>query len=278
MKQRRAELWREWATGNEVVDDYQKKELPIIANWFASCWDCSADDLHSVKREIVSLLEVCGAIPPVLNRSIIRRVSSRTRDGGVLNATEAEPDRRVRQRYNEEQETIADDLQRRRHERSDTACIDLSDLQTSWKEHKSYVYVGSLEILTKEAHVGKTLAAANERIASLGGIQFSGSLFDSMLLLGKSRLGRKLQNFAELRRQINDSMPDELFHIPHDRLLLEWISDGKRYTDGERLPRTTHAISKDNGQNQHTDKSAYMLYKIYTGHDISMSKFNGLYN
>jgi hypothetical protein len=55
MKQRRAELWRERATGNEVGDDYQKKELPIIANWFAKCWDCSADDLHSVKRETPSI-------------------------------------------------------------------------------------------------------------------------------------------------------------------------------------------------------------------------------
>eukprot|EP00956_Cyclotella_meneghiniana_P008631 scaffold11754_cov36-Cyclotella_meneghiniana.AAC.1 len=60
--------------------------------------------------------------------------------------------------------------------------------------------------------------------------------------------------------------------------LLRWISDGRRYSSGEQMPRKTHTISKANFQKQLTDESSYMLYKTYISYDISLSKFNGLLN
>jgi hypothetical protein len=285
MKARRVREWKAWAT-DDGGRGFHRHELPIIADVFKACWDTDVVDLDGVKQEIVSLLEVSGLIPPLDNRSIIRRLSSRTRDVSVLVAEESEPDRRVRQRLDElhqheSNEVDGDSVDERltEKERSSTACIDLNDLRIEWMEHESYSYVGSLEILATETYNGNTsIDDINDKISALNGMPFSEDFFNDIRELPRHRLRRKLQNFVKLRREINSAMPSGLFNIPHKRLLLEWISDGKRYTDGERMPRKTHCISKHNGQKQLTDESAYILYKIFTGYDISMSKFNGLLN
>jgi hypothetical protein len=266
MKARRVKEWKAWAT-DDGGRGFHRHELPIIADAFKAYWDTDVTDLDGVKQEIVSLLEVSGLIPPLDNRSIIRRLSSRTRDVSVLVAEESKPDRRVRQRLDELHRQESNEIEGNsvdeilpEPERSYTACIDLNDLRIEWMEHESYSYVGSLEILATEAYNGNTsIDDINEKISALNGMPFSEKLFDDIRELPRHRLRRKLQNFVKLRREINSAMPNGLFNIPHKRLLLEWISDGKRYTDGERMPRKTHCISKHNGQKQLTDESAYII-------------------
>jgi hypothetical protein len=97
---------------------------------------------------------------------------------------------------------------------------------------------------------------------------------------GRQILNRKLINFTKLQWANNDAMPINLFHIQPEQQLLKWVSDGRRYSKGEQMPRKkTHAISKDNKkQKQLTDESAYFLYKLYVSYDLSLSKLNGLLN
>lgn len=291
IKSRRISEWRKWAT-DSGGRRFHQHDLPVIADHFKQYWDIRLPDntaisnanLDKVKGEIQCLLQVCGLIPVATEPSIIQRTSLRVRGATAIDTGDvAALDRRVRQRSNErppdnhEVEMLDDSSD---DDYDDGSYIDYGVLKKQWFDQKDYSYVGSLEIATKEAYnTDGTLTKANTIINELGGnIILAETTFNSLKALGKSRLGRKLKNFDKLRGAINASLPIALFQVSTDQLLLEWIRDGKRYSNGEKLPRQTHSISKDNGQVQLTDESSYMLYKIYVSYDISLSKFNGLLN
>eukprot|EP00956_Cyclotella_meneghiniana_P009395 scaffold12986_cov68-Cyclotella_meneghiniana.AAC.1 len=58
-------------------------------------------------------------------------------------------------------------------------------------------------------------------------------------------------------------MPTNLFHIRPEMQLLRWVSDGRRYSSGEQMPRKTHTISRDNNQKQHLRCELNMKERCY---------------
>lgn len=65
--------------------------------------------------------------------------------------------------------------------------------------------------------------------------------YDRIAALSKSKLIRLIDNFDLLKDEMNK---EQLFQIPHEKLILEWLHDAHRYSNGEtteaeRQPRPT---------------------------------------
>ena len=81
--------------------------------------------------------------------------------------------------------------------------FDKGVLISMWRngEHEE---VGRREILLKSAHQDKGLAYANYLIQDCGGRRtFSTANYEAITAIPKSKLGRKLRNFAILQEDIN---------------------------------------------------------------------------
>eukprot|EP00956_Cyclotella_meneghiniana_P041145 scaffold216263_cov23-Cyclotella_meneghiniana.AAC.1 len=259
MKQRRIESWYAWATG-AGGEAFHTHDLPFIAAAFSHCWDAdipasrnlSREQLRQVKEEIVELLEVSGLIPAKNGPNIIRRVSARTRRVGAVDTTSADTDRRVRQRVNESDDESESSEEESDDEVNEAISIDYGHIRKKWFDDHDYLYVdASTEYAITQVYAGNTnLSQINVDIEFLGDCGISEEHFDSIKLLSKQVLSRKLMNFTKLRQTINNAMPINLFHIRPEVQLLKWVSDGGRYSKGEQMPRKAHSISKHNKQKQ----------------------------
>ena len=134
-------------------------------------------------------------------------------------------------------------------------------LRHQWFEEGKYKEIGSLEIAASEAHTGGDLESTNRKISNLGGIPRTQAQFDAIKSISKSELNGKLKNFqtlkSEIEKGINAFIPDDCFCFGDGQLLLEWMKEGQRFTRGERLPRETHEICKDNDQLWLTETSMW---------------------
>jgi hypothetical protein len=137
-----------------------------------------------------------------------------------------------------------------------------------WRE------VGSLEILVQTVHADGDLRTANRKISKLGGILQSQEQFDAIKGIPKSPLGNKIRNFAKIKSRIEELIPNGCFCFEPDQTLLEWLKDGKRYSEGERLRRETHEICPDNSQPMLTDESAHHIRHMINCYNLSVTKFN----
>ena len=114
--------------------------------------------------------------------------------------------------------------------------FDKGELISLWRngEHEE---VGRREIVLFAAHQGKGMSFANYLIQDCGGRRtYSTVEFDAIALIPKSKLGRKLRNFAMLRDKINSHSTMVLFRVREGRPLLRHVRDAKRWNeDGVEL-------------------------------------------
>jgi hypothetical protein len=219
MKLRRIREWFDWATDGNGGDGFHRYDLPYIASAFRHCWDASipanmadlsASDLAKVKAEIVSLLDISGLIPTKRDECIVRRLSIRARDVDAGDdGADAAVDRRVRQRREGSNDLHEVELEESCADMEDgvASILNYGSLKKKWFVDKEYIFVGSLEIVAKEAHNDEgSLLTANTYIVSHGGDPFPESVFEEFCLLGKRALSRKRKNFETLRREINAKM------------------------------------------------------------------------
>ena len=254
---------------------YQATQLPYIASAFQNVSNASVEDvtnisptiLDLVKNEVLDLL-ACMFIIPISQRAETTRRSARLLpQNDVLM-----PDIAPRERRNTSTLEDGDSGEEERDESSGgrgfvlvptviTAVQAAKDsmsltyepgLRHQWFEEGKYKEIGSLEIAASEAHTGGDLESTNRKISNLGGIPRTQAQFDAIKSISKSELNGKLKNFQTLKSEIEEGVnafiPDDCFCFGDGQFLLEWIKEGQRFTRGERLPRETHEICKDNDQ------------------------------
>ena len=299
----RQENWRNWVSGGQCSGQYQSLHLPFIALEFIEVWDApvpattgsiSATILNLVKNEILDLF-VCMFIIPTSQCPDTTRRSARHMPTNDVSIPVTAPKKRRATTF--ENEGGSDDDQDQEHGGHDfvptviTAVQAAKDsmslgrqagLRHQWFEGRQHREIGSLEIAASEAYAGGTLESTNLKISKLGGIPRTQAQFDAIKSIGKSELNGKLKNFQTLKSSIEERlegiMPSNCFRFGDGQFLLEYIKEGERFTKGQRLPRETHVINKDNDQLWLTDESAHYIRHMINCYHLSITKFNGLLN
>eukprot|EP00986_Skeletonema_menzelii_P016935 scaffold16610_cov189-Skeletonema_menzelii.AAC.1 len=119
-----------------------------------------------------------------------------------------------------------------KHQASFTA---LKNLLSGDDKVAGYRRAGVLEAAFKCAHGGGTIAELNMTLFALACPDLmSPTEFDRIAALKKNQLSRLIANFRKLKDEMNKT---QLFQIPHDKLILEWLHDASRYSNGETFPR-----------------------------------------
>eukprot|EP00986_Skeletonema_menzelii_P016680 scaffold15440_cov101-Skeletonema_menzelii.AAC.2 len=197
--------------------------------------------LELVKKEIVDLFVKMFVIPPsALDQFTQLRRS--TRNSFDMEIEPANARKRKHSPVSEDSSAMLDDDDDDEEEESIVAAdgnedqtsemkktLDLGSLKQLWCSGE-FKRVGALEIAAKWAHAGEDLRSANAKIILLGGTAVSIADFDSIKRISKSTLGRKIHNFAGLKKFINDNLPGNMFHVGTDQLVLEYVNHGLRYS------------------------------------------------
>jgi hypothetical protein len=87
-----------------------------------------------------------------------------------------------------------------------------------------------------------------------------------------------LTNVLTTRKELIDGLPGGIFSPGESDMLHAWITDGKRYKDGERLPAVNYEMHPVSNQMCLTDKAAHYIRSMVYCHKIPMTRFPGLWN
>ena len=289
----RKDNWCDWVAGGNNSATYQFFHLNYIAVAFPDVWDApvgnagpedlSATVLDLVKSEIIELLVRMYVLPVSHLSTAVRRSTRRVPSADDAAIPPEAPRKRpnTTQPWNDDDddEESDDELAPDASDATKNALCALSFGKTAglnnqcfgegkWRE------VGSLEILVQAVHADGDLRTANRKISKLGGILQSQEQFDAIKGIPKSPLGNKIRNFAKIKSRIEELIPNGCFCFEPDQTLLEWLKDGKRYSEGERLRRETHEICPDNSQPMLTDESAHHIRHMINCYNLSVTKFN----
>jgi hypothetical protein len=109
----------------------------------------------------------------------------------------------------------------------------------------------AVRLLCKEK-VSVTLLADSFKNAGVGEPTSIG--LDELLELGNSLHVSAKKNASTARKELIDGLPAGLFSPQKSDMLHAWITDGKRYTDGERLPAVNYEKHPVSNQMCLTDK------------------------
>jgi hypothetical protein len=77
---------------------------------------------------------------------------------------------------------------------------------------------------------------------------------------------------------MGDMLGTNLFQPDINDLLVQWTSDGSRYSNGERLPVINHRKHPANNQSFLTDEAVHCIRHIVFRFKIPITKFPGLWN
>lgn len=84
-------------------------------------------------------------------------------------------------------------------------------------------------------------------------------------------------NVKRARSELIGRFPTGLFAPATDQSLLDWLEDGRRYSNGDRLV-SNKVLATVNGKKQLTDRTAHILRSIQYEFDIPMRRMPGLWN
>ena len=96
--------------------------------------------------------------------------------------------------------------------------------------------------------------------------------------------GRQLflakNNLLQVRKEILSKMPDSLFLPSNDELLIDWMTDGQRYTRGIRLSALDQNIGvhPESHRRWLTDEALHYIRHIIFSFSIPVTKFTSLMN
>ena len=252
--ERRRKLWRHWINGDREGDKYTKEDLPVIASVFADYfgvkWDrLRTSDLERVKWHIHEILAALNVLEttdnPLPRRST--RISNDSRDmeiDGIQSQRvlhQREIDTRQSNSSNDDSldamlgDNDDDDDEEMTHQAGYRA---LKNLLSGDGDDRiaGYRRAGVLEAAFKCAHGNGTIVDLNATLFALACPDLmSSNEFDRIAELPKRRLIRLLANFKQIKDEVMNKK--QLFQISPDKLILEWLHDARRYSDGETFPQ-----------------------------------------
>ncbi|KAL7453283.1 hypothetical protein ACHAWC_004950 [Mediolabrus comicus] len=300
--QERKKTWRAWIMNDDTAEQkvlanlYISNHLPYITTKYIQLWDIpiataetpTSAELEHVKREIINLMIAMFVIPPT-STSQFTSVRRSTRNS--LDNAELRPSTPKRPKYSTEEEVVSDDDDEEEEVDDDDAilsdgtreaikALNFGSLKRQW-DSGDYEDVGRLEIAAYGAHTGATRDSVNQTIAEYSGTTpISAKELEDIKGIGKSKLIRKIDNFKKLREYINSRLPNKLFNVTNDQRILEYVHNGRRYTEagGSCMTRSLHFISKHNSQRELSLPSAAIIRHAIICFGIPLSKFNGLLN
>jgi len=131
---------------------------------------------------------------------------------------------------------------------------------------------GLHEIVLRLSIDKKSLSYVNQKLRDLDADILSSEQYDDIIAL--DRKGRKLDNFKQLKMDLNKEMPD--WHpnpIPLDGNFLEWWTAEVKLSKGERLP-----VRVTDQYGHLRNRAAVFFRHISYAHDIAKSKIATLAN
>jgi hypothetical protein len=273
---RRQAKWLLWYQKSDEDKEFERKDLPALAIQFREYWDVTISEdeqgripgrmppgiLSGVAKEIRRILQCCNRIP------------SRTRQGASI---------KVVTPNNKRKRAQDDDTTKESTEES--AKIGGLPQSLTLKALRNLISSGPLEelgaielavrLLSKEK-VSVTLLADSFKNAGVGEPTSIG--LDELLELGNSLHVSAKRNVSTARKELIDGLPAGLFSPQEGDMLHAWITDGKRYTDGERLPAVNYEKHPVSNQMCLTDKAAHYIRSMVYCHKIPIRSFPSLWN
>ena len=307
--ERRRRLWRSWICGDKEGDEYNEEDLPIIAYFFADYFGVqeqygkqlqlisplTSSDLSSVKSQIYDILVALGVLSTMENRPPLVRRSLRLRGDSQDTEIDGITSQRNQQQQQHDEDTrrsnLPQDVDKGNDDRLDEVLGNNDDAneddpvkKVSFTLLKALVLEGEdrtaglrragvLEAAFKCAHGDGTIAELNMTLFALncsGADLMSSDEFDRIAALDKSRLVRLLLNFKKLKDEMNKTM---IFQISYDKLLLEYLQDGDRYSNGESL---TRKIRDDQGHLK-PEIAAIFRHILFTNPRLGFKCLNDLF-
>lgn len=283
--ERRRQNWTEWATdGNR---SYQKIDLPMLMEEFSEvlCIDDLPDGLEyssaavtRARNDIVDMLYRSNVIVPRRsNRNAPVNTMLSTSDDGASEQQEVEAEAAAAER---EEHPSTPKRQKRAKEPTLSSKFDFSI--HSMREVievdgiDGVKQLGEVEIAVGGLRRKVLREVIAESIISRGGTARY-DVIDCLEKLTPRELSNAALNFKRIRKDIASNVRFGLFQPSEDQLLLDYINDGLRYSNGSRLPSKLF-IPTQNSSRFMTDVAGHCIRHIIFNYCVPLSRFPGLLN
>jgi hypothetical protein len=295
-KQRRQENWLLWYQKDDKMREFELVDLPLIAKEFADAWDVTIEEdnkgriprriLASVGIEIRQILRCCNRIP------------SKTRFGSSMvdHQVGVPTSKLITPPVNKRKRSQEDGSQENDTQEDDTA-------EDSTKKQCATPSLGLPPSLTLSVLRGHLISPGD--LTELAAIEYAVHLIFSKKLSVKlatdsfqhARVPKPksisledlhevrptlqssiLRNVSQARQELLDPLPVGIFRPEKSDMLHAWISDGKRYTDGERLPSVNYEMHLESNKLWLMDRAAHYIRHIVYCYKLAPSRFPSLMN
>jgi hypothetical protein len=279
---RRQAHWLPWYENrNDKTKEYERKDLPVLAIQFRDFWDVTIPKdeqgripvrlLTAVAEEIRKILRCCNRIP--------RRTRSGTSIVDQQQAVVVVSPTNKRPRPQED-DTTEDSTKKlcpsqSRELPESLTLTTLRDLINDGHLEELAAIEFAVHLLYTEK-VSVTVAADSFQQA---GVRNPNSIsVDDLHKLPKRLHPWVIRNVSVARKELIDGSGGGLFCPEKGDMLHAWIADGKRYTNGERLPAMNYEMHPVSNQMCLTDKAAHYIRNMVYCHKIPRIRFPSLWN
>jgi hypothetical protein len=258
-RKRRQANWLQWYQEDDShgkFTEFQQKDLPLIAAEFRDVWDVVLPKnqsriqprmLTAIGNEIRAVLQSCNQIP--------KKILKKTREDGV-------PLRVLSNNKRQQPQVETTTSTKKRCITPTVTTPTVTTLTVFTPTVTTLVTFGLPPQLTlnylREAICDELAAieyAVHLLLAKKLSIEKAADSFqragthkpvaislDQIHKLQKSLHKSALRNVSTARQELLNRLPGGHFRPKESDMLFEWMTDGKRYTDGERLPAVNYEI------------------------------------
>jgi hypothetical protein len=285
-KQRRQANWLLWYqkdASNGKAREFELMDLPLIAKEFSKSWavTISVDDQGTIPRRILAgvgieireILRLCNRIP---RRT---RVGNSIPDHQVPSKLVSPPvnkRKRSQEDMSQEDDTTVDSTKK--------LCATLSpglplSLTLNVLREGDLDELAAIEYAVHLIFSNKlSVELATDSLQHAGVPKPKSISLEDLHKVRQSLRASVLKHLSMARRELLNGLPVGLFRPDESDMLHAWMTDGKRYTAGERLPSVNYEMHPKSNQLWLTDKAAHYIRHIVYCYKLAPSRFPSLMN
>eukprot|EP00978_Attheya_sp_CCMP212_P000714 scaffold1423_cov39-Attheya_sp.AAC.1 len=294
-QQRRQANWLAWYQNiGDKAKDYKQKDLPILAIQFEEFFDVIIPKqgkipsriLASVAKEIREILRCCNRIPRKTRQGTTSPFHNQQQ---LVPSKIVSPPTNKRQRQ-QENETAVESLPKKQCEMKSPRGLPDSLTLKVLRNLISSDNVGELAAIEFAVHLFSftqketrqhekvSITVAVDSFKNAGVPKPISISLEDLHGLPIMLHASVVRNVGMARKELLARLPGELFCPKCSDMLHTWRTDGKRYTDGIRLPAANYEIHPKSNRLWLTDKAAHFMRHIVYCFKVPLSRFPCLMN